>query len=172
MPKLLLTSFTTWLPHHTTNSSDDLLAVIQESNLLPHQLHFLRQLPVDFDEAPKLAIAQVDQLQPDAVIACGMAESSSCLRLESRAVVADQVLETSLCLESLVGELAITEISHDAGTYVCNTTYHALLRHCHPVRPCLFVHVPLLTAERRESVVQDFGQILHCIAQHVALLQV
>jgi pyroglutamyl-peptidase len=167
-PRLLLTSFTTWLPHHTSNSSDDLLGIIQDINPLPDQLHFVRQLPVDFDQAPQLAIAQIEAIQPQAVVACGMAEERSRLSLESRAVIDEQVLTTPLCLDTLAEGLSITEISHDAGTFVCNATYHALLCHLsQPApRPCLFVHVPLLTDERQNQVVQDFCQILQRIAHH------
>jgi pyroglutamyl-peptidase len=62
--KILLTSFQTWLPHQTSNSSDDLLEEIAKLDISP-SLTFLRQLPVDVSEASQLVIAKIEELQPD-----------------------------------------------------------------------------------------------------------
>ena len=45
--KVLLTSFSTWLPHQKSNSSDDLLHEVTKDDSLPASLTTLRQLPVD-----------------------------------------------------------------------------------------------------------------------------
>jgi len=160
MTQLLLTSFTTWLPHQKSNAADDLLLELMQTPL-PPTVHFLRQLPVDFVLAPQQAIAQIQQLQPNCVICCGMAESRTRLSVESRAVSGDRVLHTCFDLPQLVAELPMTEISHDAGRFVCNTTYYKVLEHLQdsPGRG-LFVHVPILTAINREAIVRDFQQLL------------
>lgn len=63
--KILFTSFTTWLPHQKSNSSDDLLQAI--SPLRDRDL-FLRLLPVDIELASKSAISKIAELQPDIII--------------------------------------------------------------------------------------------------------
>ena len=71
MPQtVLLTSFTTWQPHQRSNSSDDLLEAVIQQNPYPQQLHFLRQIPVDFQLAPTQVLAKVDELQPNIIICC------------------------------------------------------------------------------------------------------
>jgi pyroglutamyl-peptidase len=158
---LLLTSFTTWEPHQRSNASDDLILELLKTEPTLSSVHLLRQLPVDFELAPKQAIAHINQLQPDIVICCGMAESRVSLTVESRAVTQNQVLYTKANLERLVLGLAMTEISHDAGQFVCNWLYYALLKHLHDTKTiCLFVHVPVLTAENSEAIVTDFRLLI------------
>ncbi|MCU0534155.1 MAG: peptidase C15, partial [Hydrococcus sp. Prado102] len=116
MPKkILLTSFQTWLPHHVSNSSDDLLAKIQEEAFLSASLTFLRQLPVDVSLASEKAIATIQILQPHVVICCGMAESREQLTIESNATWDDEQIYTSVNLERLISQLSSTHISHNAG---------------------------------------------------------
>lgn len=160
MTQVLLTSFTTWLPHQKSNSSDDLLAELLQRNCSV-DLHLLRQLPVDFVLAPQQTIAHIQKLQPQVVLCCGMAESRSKLTVESQAVQGDQVLKTRFNLPKLVAELPMTEISHDAGRFVCNATYFAVLEHLRNLPYLgLFVHVPMLTKENRGAIVADFETLL------------
>ena len=157
--KILLTSFDTWLPHQKSNSSDDLLAKISQIKSLPDSLTFLRKLPVDFQLAPNLAIAQINQLQPNTIICCGMAESRQKLTVESCACCDSDILKTAVNLEPLVADLAITEISHDAGKFVCEALYYRALKHIYdsPIATkCIFVHVPILTDENLDKIVADF----------------
>jgi len=207
---ILLTSFQTWLPHQRSNASDDLLLKIEaESKLFQDQaisLTFLRQLPVDVFSASDLAIAQIEHLQPDVVICCGMAESRSQLTVEAgatpRYLVAQvywfiyylvlqpilslkglsyclpaffgnetsfetQFLKTAVDLEKLVEGLTETEISHDAGKFVCEGLYYQLLRYLldySPTTGCIFVHVPLLTLENLPTILTDFRLIISRIA--------
>lgn len=160
MTSLLLTSFTTWLPHQSSNSSDDLLAELLQRNC-SIDLHTLRQLPVDFGLAPQQTIAQIQTLKPQAVVCCGMAESRSKLSVESQAVQGGQILKTRFSLPELVAGLSMTEISHDAGRFVCNATYFAVLEHLQN-SSCLglFVHVPILTEANRAAIVADFEILL------------
>ena len=156
---ILLTSFTTWQPHQRSNSSDDLLEIVSRQNPYPQQLHFLRQIPVDFDLAPAQLLAKVDALQPDIILCCGMAESRTLLTVESNGKHGDEVLTTPLKLESLIAALPTTAISHDAGQFVCNWLYYSLLKYSRAQKlqsHCLFVHVPILTPQNIELVVPDF----------------
>ena len=157
--KILLTSFDTWLPHQKSNSSDDLLAKISQIQSLPDSLTFLRKLPVDFQLAPNLAIAQINQLQPDTIICCGMAESRQKLTVESCACCDSDILKTAVNLEPLVADLAATEISHEAGKFVCEALYYAVLKHICDAQiaaKCIFVHVPILTPDNADKMVADF----------------
>jgi pyroglutamyl-peptidase len=162
----LLTSFRTWQEHQRSNASDDLLSQMLERVEPTSQLHLLRQLPVDFQLAPELVIAQINQLQPEWVLCCGMAESRTRLSLEARAIAGNQTLTTTVNLDALVYQLEMTEISEDAGRYVCNYLYYRVLQHLHrqdyPCQ-CIFVHVPILTTQNRESVLADFLVLLHRI---------
>src|SRR6476661_6354881 len=129
--KILLTSFDTWLPHQKSNSSDDLLA----------------------------KISKINQLQPDTIICCGMAESRQKLTVESCACCDSDIRKTAVNLEPLVADLAATEISHEAGKFVCEALYYAVLKHiCDSqiAAKCIFVHVPILTPDNADKIVADF----------------
>ena len=159
--KILLTSFTIWKAHHTSNSSDDLLEILSRTH--PFPMHYLRKLPVDFRLAPQQVLARFRELHPDLIILCGMAEERDKLQVESRAVVGDEVIVTGVDLEALTGGLAITEISHDAGRFVCNELYYRMLEYHRDeglAQPCVFVHVPRLTDANRGSILEDFRTII------------
>lgn len=165
--KILLTSFDTWMPHQTSNASDDLLVkVAARFSFLADCLIFLRKLPVDDRVAPKRAIAKIKQVQPDAVICCGMAESRDRLTVESQAVYGQHCLKTSVNLPNLVADLTGTEISHNAGKFVCEALYYSVLNYlkksnsAKPEIPCIFVHVPVLHPENIEAISADFWAIV------------
>lgn len=191
--KILLTSFQTWLPHQESNSSDDLLSHIEELEFPGISLTFLRQLPVDVDGAKDCAIAKIEELQPHAIICCGMAESRTILTVESgansyyRSSSLDSttlaeiesksdgiLLKTSINLEELVAGLGVTTISHNAGKFVCEGLYYQILDYLgclgqaklsHPINiSCIFVHVPILTPDNLSDIVTDFCRILEKIA--------
>ena len=159
---VLLTSFAIWKAHQRSNASDDLLLEIAKTSVIS-SLHVFRQLPVNVPVAKELVIGKIQQIQPHVVLCCGVAESRSKLNVESRAVVGDHVLHTAFDLEALTMGLYSTEISEDAGRFVCNGLYYAILNYLqghHPDKQCLFVHVPVLTTSNREKVVADFSLIL------------
>ena len=164
MTKFLLTSFDTWQPYQKSNSSDDLLARISQIKSLPYSLTFLRKLPVDAECAPNLAIAQINKLQPDTIICCGMAESRQTLTVESCACCDNNILKTAVNLEHIIADLPTTKISHDAGKFVCEALYYEVLKHLADSQlstQCIFVHVPILTAENAKIIVADFLLILN-----------
>lgn len=173
--QILLTSFQTWLPHQNSNASDDLLEEISQLNILSPCLTFLRQLPVDIAEASRCVIDKVEELQPDVIICCGMAECRINLTVESCATCQDELLKTSVNLEKLVAKTVGTEISHDAGKFVCEGLYYEVLnylrcrRGCYRISRnlntcCIFVHVPVLTPENSAAIVADFQLIIEKVA--------
>ncbi|MBE9161927.1 MULTISPECIES: peptidase C15 [Microcoleaceae] len=172
--KILLTSFDTWRSHQQSNSSDDLLANISQIQSLPDSLTFLRKLPVDSQLAANLAIAQINQLQPDIIICCGMAESREKLTVESCACCDADILKTTVNLEQLVADLAVTEISHEAGKYVCEDLYYAVLKHIYDSQistQCIFVHVPILTPDNTDKIVVDFLSIVNRLTMNYSISQ-
>lgn len=162
MPKnILLTSFTTWLPHQKSNSSDDLL---DEISKISHasSLTLLRRLPVDVEKASSYLINKIHEITPDAIICCGMAECRPKLSIESNATCGDLVLKTNIELEKLVHDAEI-QISHDAGKFVCEGLYYEVLKYILDSNlniSCIFVHVPILTKENFTSVLADFMLII------------
>ncbi|MBL1176207.1 peptidase C15 [Pantanalinema sp. GBBB05] len=161
---VLLTSFDIWKSHHISNSSDDLVAAIQQRGWLSETTHLLRKLPVCFQTAPEQVISKITELQPDLIICCGMAETRQQLTVESNGKHQGEVLKTTIDLETLVATLTVTEVSHDAGNFVCNYLYYAILKHTQTlptVSRSLFVHVPLLHPGNQEPILQDFRSLLH-----------
>lgn len=167
MSKILLTSFQTWLPHQPSNSSDDLLEEVAQRDGFPHSLTFVRHLPVDIAQASERAIAKINELQPDIIVCCGMAESRRQLSIESNASKGDTVLKTSLDLDRLVDGSVGTTISHNAGKFVCEGLYYSLLHHLQTnnlKQHGLFVHVPVLNRDNVNKIVADLELIMQRIA--------
>lgn len=162
----LITSFDTWEAHQKSNSSDDLLTEILKRGSLPGSSHLLRKLTVDFQLAPEQVISKINQLQPDIIICCGMAEARKQLTVESNAKDGSQVINTTFDIEQSIAGLSSTKISHDAGRFVCNRLYYSILKYIYDMnlkRQCLFIHVPILTQENLEQIVTDFLLILQRI---------
>ncbi len=159
----LFTSFDIWLSHHQSNSSDDLLIKLYQSNLSP-AFTFLRKLPVDSHRASQMVIATIAQLRPEIIICCGMAETRTKLSLESQATSDRDILTTRLNLADLVQNLSHTEISHDAGKFVCESLYYQVLKYLQEKDLpsfCIFVHVPRLNEENLSPILADFITIIH-----------
>jgi pyroglutamyl-peptidase len=163
--KILITSFTTWEPHQRSNAADDLLQRFIEEKGDIH--HYLRHLPVDFTLAPRRVIETFEALRPRVLVCCGMAEERILLGVESQAVLDGRSLKTGIDLVGLTEDLRITEISHDAGRFVCNTLYYRSLEHLDAQESehlCVFVHVPVLTEENVHALTQDFVRIIERLA--------
>jgi pyroglutamyl-peptidase len=166
MPKILLTSFQTWMPHQQSNSSDELLARIQGETFTDLELIFLRGLPVETEKASRETIAVLEKFPCDRVVCCGMAESRRNLTVESNARRGRECLKTAIALPPLVSQLKTTEISHDAGQFVCEGLYFEILNYlqrsqsaCH----CLFLHVPILTRDNEAEILADFKKLLFLV---------
>ncbi|NJR40265.1 MAG: peptidase C15 [Leptolyngbyaceae cyanobacterium CSU_1_4] len=179
---VLITSFAPWKNNQLSNSSDQLLEAVLQTHNLPASVYFLRQLPVNTPVAKDMAIAQIIRLRPQVMLCCGMAELREKLSLEVRARVGNQVLQTSIHLTELMKDLSHTEISFDAGRFVCNSFYYSMmdyfrLNHSiqrsiggssvqhspgfHSQCACLFIHVPILTNLNRSQILMDFCKILN-----------
>lgn len=129
------------------------------------ELRMLRQLPVDFQDAPARAIQAIKRQPPGAIICCGMGEGRSLLCIEDRATHNHQIRRTTIDSAWLASGLRATQVSHDAGQFVCNRLYFEVLdylqsRPKYQNCPCIFIHVPVLTDFNREAVVTDFMTIL------------
>ncbi|HEY9872878.1 MAG TPA: hypothetical protein V6D12_05560 [Candidatus Obscuribacterales bacterium] len=188
--KILLTSFNIWLPHHKSNSSDDLLEELTKINKVGQSslgveaseinpkskiqnpkfhdsLVFLRRLPVDVKLASDRVKSKINGLQPDLIICCGMAESRTQLTVESKATCGNAVINTPVDLEKLVTGLAGTEISHDAGKFVCEGLYYSILEYIRDRNlktRCIFLHVPLLKPNNLAEIIADFQLIIQRMA--------
>jgi pyroglutamyl-peptidase len=160
---ILLTSFQTWLPHQVSNASDDLLEKVQKRRLPKRSLTFLRHLPVDCERASQSVLSAVEMLRPDAIACCGMAESRQQLTVESNARRGDRQLKTAVNLEKLVDGLHLTQVSHDAGRFVCESLYYEVLnalQHERSASRCIFIHVPPLSSDNLSEILADFLVLL------------
>ncbi|MBV5261715.1 peptidase C15 [Synechococcus moorigangaii CMS01] len=165
-PKILLTSFQPWLPHHTSNASDDLLQHLETASLSFARLVFLRRLPVETAIASETTIQAIALQRPDVVVCCGMAEKRDRLTVESQAFAGEQRQQTPLDLIALTAALRFTDVSHDAGKFVCEGLYFQVLQYLQRHQPQttgLFLHVPPLTATNRALILEDVTQLLRCL---------
>ena len=166
--KILLTSFQTWLPHQKSNSSDDLLEILQQQNFNWTTLSYLRQLPVDIQLASEQVISEIQSLEPDGIICCGMAESRNRLTIETNAICQAECLETSVNIVELTNLLTITDLSQDAGKFVCEGLYYQVLKHTQSLQkkiPSIFVHVPKLNESNLNLIHRDFSLIIKYIEE-------
>jgi len=162
---ILISTFAPWLPHQRSNASDDLLQRFLEEK--GEECLYLRQLPVDPLLAPRLVLETFERSRPRFLVCCGMAETRSRLSLESQAVLEGNALKTDLDLAGLTAGLERSEISHDAGQFVCNTLYYRCLEHLRNAggdHHVLFIHVPVLTPENVQPLTNDFTQIIARLA--------
>jgi pyroglutamyl-peptidase len=172
MPRTLITTFQTWLPHQASNSSDDLISHWSTIATLPADTHLLRHIPVDFHIAVHQVIAKIEQIQPELILCCGMAEHRSQLSVESNGRWQSNLSFTSIDLEALICCTTTTVISHNAGRFVCNYLYYQVLRYLEAqhqpqsaLAHCLFIHVPLLDQVNLPIVATDFAAIVeHLVA--------
>lgn len=165
--RVLVTSFATWRIDQRSNASDELLVAAQREGMAA-SVAWMRQLPVNLPVARDITIAKIDQLQPEVLICCGMAESRQKLSVERQATVRGQTLKTSIDLEWLIQGLETAEISEDAGRFVCNSLYYSMLDYLnahHSDRLCLFVHVPVFMPEHQASLIADFRCIVDRLVQ-------
>lgn len=164
----MITSFPPWRAHQRSNSSDDLIAELHSLGKLPAGTEWLRQVPVSFQLAPTQVIGEIQRLRPRLVICCGMAEERSCLSLERQARGDSHTHQTSLDLSALIAETTLTEISDDAGSFVCNHLYYSVLDFIDRAdwdMTAVFVHVPVLTLENRAVILEDFEAIAQKLIQ-------
>jgi pyroglutamyl-peptidase len=165
--RILLTSFDIWLKEQLSNSSDDLLLEVSKLDLIPHDLTFLRQLPVDVQLASTQVMEKINAIQPDYIICCGQAASRTQLSVEAVASYGELVLHTEVDLEKLVAGAAAIQISHDCGKFVCESLYYSVLDYLSQnqlTARCIFVHVPVLNQGNLMGIIADFVLIINKLA--------
>jgi pyroglutamyl-peptidase len=161
MPRLLITSFRTWLADQASNSSDDLLELIRAR--LPKRTVLLRRLPVHADRAAARVRAAIRKRRPDVVVLCGMAARRRKLSVELRAREPGAEIRTAVDAARLVRGLPFTRVSRDAGRFVCEGLYFRVLAMLPVLAPAargVFVHVPVLTRRNRARVAADFRRVV------------
>lgn len=158
---ILLTSFDTWLPHQISNSSDDLLKKIEQEH--HDNLCLLRKLPVDTNLASQKVINKIQEVNPQSIICCGMAEKRNHLTIESNARSKHNCHKSPVNLTQLLSCLNHTSISHDAGKFVCEGLYYQVLEFLKikKVRSnCIFVHIPIINPSNTQNIYDDFLKII------------
>lgn len=167
-PLILLTAFAPWLAYHRVNASDELLAALAALPDCPETWHFLPSLPVYVEQAYDRILEVAQALRVNYIICCGMAESRRSLSLEARATLGDRSLQTPLDLDQLQSGLTMTQISQDAGQFVCNGLYYGLLETFRdPQDPkVLFIHVPPINTDNLPDLLADLVNILERLAEY------
>lgn len=160
--RLLITTFDTWLPHQRSNAADDLIQQAIDRQDLPPDTLLLRHLPVDDTAASYPVCDYIQHFQPEVILCCGMAESRSRLNLERYATLNGETHQTTLPIDAWCDRLAVTDMSHDAGQFVCNHLYYQVLDSTY-TRHAVFLHVPPLTPANRLDYAQDFATIVRRI---------
>lgn len=170
---ILITSFRPWRVHQRSNSSDDLVAELHESGRLPADAVWLRQVPVSFALAPVRVINEIGRLRPRVVICCGMAEKRPYLSIERQAIEYSfkeplQTLQTSVNVLALRVGTLLSEVSDDAGRYVCNHLYYSVLKFIDEASwetVGVFIHIPILSRENKGLILNDFIHIVSKLAE-------
>ena len=166
---ILVTSFSTWKYHQRDNSSDVLLAALQETHpdFVATHCRLLRRLPVDAPRATRRILAAIGRWHPAYVVLCGMGGSPD-LKIEGVAGLGGARQRSNLDVRALARDLPATRPSRFAGRYVCNETYYRVLKaiRARRLKPgCVFVHVPLLGRKNTGPVTADFFEILSRLNQ-------
>jgi pyroglutamyl-peptidase len=178
MPRVLLTSFEPF-GGHDTNASLEVARVLEQSPPAGVAIDWLI-VPVVAHFCVEQAWSQITASRPAFVLALGQAGSSPRLRLEDRGINFDHfafpdngghcpqqqaivpgapgIYRTRVPLHEVIAQLQRegqpVEPSFSAGSYVCNHFYYQLLHRAAQDAdspPILFVHLPLLPAQLRDS---------------------
>ncbi|MBQ2558714.1 MAG: pyroglutamyl-peptidase I [Lachnospiraceae bacterium] len=168
--KVLVTGFEPF-GGQTVNSSASAVALLPE-NLGGHTI-VKAILPVSYTRSDKILLAKIRECQPDIVICVGQNAGVSTIRVESTAgnyahaesedndhnlwlyrsieMSGAPSYRATLPIEKIVKNLGNAgipaEVSHSAGTFVCNCLMYQMLRMQEtefPSASCGFVHVPCL----------------------------
>lgn len=154
--KILVTGFEPF-GGMTVNPTQQMVEGLGERTLPGIDLH-TAVLPVEYDECLRVILAEIDRVEPDAVIACGLAAGRTAVTPERIAVnvkdtasdqaVADNAgrrpederisdgpdgifstLPIRAIQQALVSAGIPSSISNTAGTYICNNTMYGILEH-------------------------------------------
>jgi pyroglutamyl-peptidase len=154
--KILVTGFEPF-GGMTVNPTQQLVERLDGRSVPGVELHS-GVLPVEYDECLRVVLERIDRLEPDAVIACGLAAGRSAITPERIAInvkdtgadhaIADNAgrrpederindgpdgifstLPIRAIERALVAAGIPTAISNTAGTYICNNTMYGVLDH-------------------------------------------
>ena len=198
LTRLLVTGFG---PFHAVETNSSELVVRELPNILGEKQGFClrtRIFPVIYETASEEILQTIRTTNPDVLIMIGVSESANKLQLErvarnldcsetfdNQSVLRknqrilndgpDQYL-TALPLNEYADALTEagipTQVSEDAGGFLCNHYYYRACHHLAVVQVdcnCLFVHVPsLLNCERKHS--QDPKLSVSSAAKGIVLL--
>lgn len=173
--KVLLTGFTKFIGIQVNPTEYVMRHKAQQLQeaLAPHSIH-CHVLQTEYAKSGEEIVKLVDTYQPDLVVSLGVSARAKAVKLErtaqnlDNANIADNagevrsehpivaggapMLVSNMALEQVhesLGQGAVpTEISDNAGTYVCNHVYYILLDHIKRSEKTtlgLFVHIPLLS---------------------------
>lgn len=175
MPTILLTGFEPF-DRETINPSWELVQRFAERSFGDHYQVQVAQLACEFGNAIDQLVDLLDRHQPEIVVCIGQAGGRADFSIErvainlddaripdnagaqpiDQSIVADgpAAYFSSLPLKKIIRKLRDhgipTNISHTAGTYVCNHVFYGLMHYAntHPqLRHAGFVHIPYLPAQ-------------------------
>ena len=165
---ILITSFQSWRSHQSSNSSDDLIAELKAQGKLSSDVIWIRNVPVSFELAPIRVLSAIYQWRPRVVLCCGMAEKRELLSIEQQANIGGHTLKTSVDVRKLLQKTRLSEISYDAGTYVCNHLYYHVLESINKYKTTasvLFIHIPILKGKSKRLILEDFHTLLISLSE-------
>ncbi|MBM6616722.1 pyroglutamyl-peptidase I [Bacillus suaedaesalsae] len=168
MKRLLLTGFEPFL-EFKVNPTEEIVKALHGKVIGDYEI-FGKVLPVDFDQTAKQAIRYIDDVDPDVVIALGLAGGRMKITPERVAInCADGAPDnngfaqqdapiiqggptayfSTLPIRSLIDELQEqgypAQISNSAGTYLCNFVMYHILHHINTNEKSIhagFFHIP------------------------------
>ena len=89
--------------------------------------------------------------------------------VESTTAKPVSILQTTMDIEYLMADTLLSEVSEDAGTYVCNFLYYDLLDLVCRVNwemAGVFIHIPIFNPDSQAILLQDFLKIVNKISEH------
>lgn len=197
MTKVLLSGFE---PFHkaSQNPTQEMMERISGLDLADV---YTKVLPVEFGRSWDVLRAEIDNVNPDVVIAFGQAEGRSHITPEKVAINFDQAripdnagnqplgtaivadgddgLFTTLPTDRLIDALTAVNIpaslSLSAGAYVCNHLFYDLQSYCTPRNISSgFIHVPLMESQAAEFPglpTMPIDQLVEAVKVIIAALQ-
>lgn len=169
MKKLLLTGFEAFLTN-TKNPTEELVMKFHKAKINGYSI-YSHVLPVEYERAEKETRELIRDLKPDLIISLGLASKRAkitpeliainyahCNDADNAGVIKqyEKIIQCSnnsyvstLPIEEIITSLNIhqfdSELSTDAGSYVCNTVMYSALDEINILNlniPCGFIHIP------------------------------
>jgi pyroglutamyl-peptidase len=197
MKKLLLTGFEPFLGF-PINPTEAIVKELDGQEIGGYRIHGLL-LPVDYETAGPKILQEIESVQPDAVIALGLAAGRTSITPEriaincrdgeadnsGRALQDAPVVEngpdgyfSTLPIRKMVDVLNESgypaRISNTAGTYLCNNIMYTILHEAGDVKNAGFVHIPasheLAAASKKEMASWSQSDLTKAIVKIIETL--